>query len=168
MKTDHPTTLLCAPLEVSRSGYHAWASGGNQRRARADEALRPKLHAVFAATRQSYGYPRMTVEPRAQGEQVGKTRVARLMREECLQGRQRGGFRPRTTESNHDGPIAPNRLAQTRPITACDQVWQTDITYLPTRAGWLHLAVVIDAHSKRVLGWAFCPRSKPGLSSWRF
>lgn len=163
MKTDHPITLLCATLEVSRSGYHAWASGGNQRRARADEALRPKLHAVFAATRQSYGYPRMTVELRAQGERVGKTRVARLMREESLQGRQRGRFRPRTTESNHDGPIAPNRLAQAGPITACDQVWQTDITYLPTRAGWLYLAVVIDAHSKRVLGWAFSPSLETGF-----
>lgn len=163
MKTDHPITLLCETLEVSRSGYHAWASGDNQRRARADDALRPKLHAVFAATRQSYGYPRMTVELRAQGEQVGKTRVARLMREEGLQGRQRGRFRPRTTDSNHDGPIAPNRLAQAGPIAACDQVWQTDITYLPTRAGWLYLAVVIDAHSKRVLGWAFSPSLETGF-----
>lgn len=163
MKTDHPITLLCETLEVSRSGYHAWASGKNQRRVRADDALRPKLHAVFAATRQSYGYPRTTVELRAQGEQVGKKRVARLMREEGLQGRQRGRFRPRTTNSNHDGPIAPNRLAQAGPITACDQAWQTDITYLPTRAGWLYLAVVIDAHSKRVLGWAFSPSLETGF-----
>ena len=163
MKTDHPITLLCETLEVSRSGYHAWASGDNQRRAGADDALRPKLHAVFAATRQSYGYPRMTAELRARGEQVGKARVARLMREEGLQGRQRGAFRPRTTNSDHDGPIAPNRLAQAGPITACDQVWQTDITYLPTRAGWLYLAVVIDAHSKRVLGWAFSPSLETGF-----
>lgn len=163
MKTEHTITLLCETLEVSRSGYHAWASGENQRRARADDALRPKLRAAFAATRQSYGYPRMTTELRAQGERVGKTRVARLMREEGLQGRQRGRFRPRTTDSNHDGPIAPNRLAQTGPITACDQVWQTDITYLPTRAGWLYLAVVIDAHSKRVLGWAFSPSLETGF-----
>ena len=79
MKTDYPLRLLCETMEVSRSGYHAWACGEHQRRARADEALRPKLHAVFAATRQSYGYPRMTVELRAQGERVGKARVARLM-----------------------------------------------------------------------------------------
>jgi hypothetical protein len=123
MQTDYPITLLCGTLEVSRSGYHAWASGENQRRARADEALHPKLHAVFAATRQSYGYPRMTVELRAQGEQVGKTRVARLMRQEGLQGRQRGRFRPRTTDSKHNGPITPNRLALAGPTTACDQVW---------------------------------------------
>lgn len=163
MKTEHPITLLCETLEVSRSGYHAWASGENQRRARADDALRPKLRAAFAATRRSYGYPRMTTELRARGERVGKTRVARLMREEGLQGRQRGRFRPSTTDSNHDGPIAPNRLAQAGPTTACDQVWQTDITYLPTRAGWLYLAVVIDAHSKRVLGWAFSPSLDTGF-----
>lgn len=163
MKTDHPITLLCETLEVSRSGYHAWASGDNQRRVRADEALRPKLRAVFAATRQSYGYPRMTLELRAQGEQIGKARVARLMREEGLRGRQRGRFRPRTTDSNHAGPIAPNRLAESGPITACDQVWQTDITYLHTRAGWLYLAVVIDSHSKRVLGWAFSPSLETGF-----
>ncbi len=163
MKTNHPITLLCDTLGVSRSGYHAWASGDNQRRARADDALRPKLRAVFEATRQSYGYPRMTMELRAHGEQVGKARVARLMREEGLQVRQRGRFRPRTTDSNHNGPIAPNRLAQAGPITACDQVWQTDITYLPTRAGWLYLAVVIDAHSKRVLGWAFSPSLETGF-----
>lgn len=163
MKTEHPITLLCETLEVSRSGCHAWASGANQRRARADDGLRPKLRAAFAATRRSYGYLRMTAELRAKGERVGKTRVARLMREEGLQGRQRGRFRPRTTDSNHDGPIAPNRLAQTGPIIACDQVWQTDITYLPTRAGWLYLAVVIDARSKRVLGWAFSPSLETGF-----
>jgi hypothetical protein len=95
MKTGYPITLSCETMEVSRSGYHAWASGANQGRARADDALRPKLRAAFAATRQSYGYPRMTTELRAKGERVGMSRVARLMREEGLQGRQRGRFRPR-------------------------------------------------------------------------
>jgi transposase InsO family protein len=97
----------------------------------------------------------MTVELREQREPVGKVRVARLMREEGLYGRPLKRYRPQTTQSNHDGPIAPNRLAEIQTITACDQVWQTDITYLPTAAGWLYLAVVIDAYSKRVIGWAF-------------
>ena len=77
------------------------------------------------------------------------------MRAEGLAGRPPRAYRPRTTQSDHNGPIAPNRLAEVQAITACDQVWQADITYLPTRAGWLYLAVVIDAYSKRVLGWAF-------------
>lgn len=155
MKRDYPVALLCEIMEVSRSGYHAWAGGRRSVRERRDAALRPKLRAAFDASRQTYGYPRMTVELREQHEPVGKVRVARLMREEGLCGRPLKRYRPQTTQSNHDGPIAPNRLAEIRTITACDQVWQTDITYLPTAAGWLYLAVVIDAYSKRVIGWAF-------------
>lgn len=155
MKNDYPLTLLCAVMAVSRSGYHAWAGGRRSVRERRDAALRPKLRAAFDASRQTYGYPRMTVELREQHEPVGKVRVARLMREEGLCGRPLKRYRPQTTQSNHDGPIAPNRLAEIQAITACNQVWQTDITYLPTVAGWLYLAVVIDAYSKRVIGWAF-------------
>jgi putative transposase len=86
---------------------------------------------------------------------VGKTRVARLMKENALQGRQRKGYVPRTSQSDHDGPIAPNRLAQREATTATDQVWRTDITHIPTDEGWLYLAVVIDAHSRRVIGHGF-------------
>lgn len=155
MKEHYPITLLCEVLAVSRSGYHAWAGGRRSIRERRDDALRPKLRAAFDASRQTYGYPRMTVELREQREPVGKVRVARLMKEEGLCGRPLKRYRPQTTQSNHDGPIAPNRLAGIQTITARDQVWQTDITCLPTAAGWLYLAVVIDACSKRVIGWAF-------------
>lgn len=155
MKDDYPITLLCAVMAVSRSGYHAWAGGRRSVREQRDTALRPKLRAAFDASRQTYGYPRLTVELREQGEPAGKVRVARLMKEEGLCGRPLECYRPQTTQSDHDGPIAPNRLAEIQTITACNQVWQTDITYLPTAAGWLYLAVVIDAYSKRVLGWAF-------------
>jgi putative transposase len=155
MKNDFPLTLLCEVMDVSRSGYHAWAAGRRSIREQRDDALRPKLRAAFAASRQTYGYPRMTVEVRDQHEPAGKARIARLMQEEGLCGRPLKRYRPQTTQSDHDSPIAPNRLAQIQAITARDQVWQTDITYLPTAAGWLYLAVVIDAYSKRVLGWAF-------------
>ena len=155
MKPHYPLTLLCELLTVSRSGYHAWAGGHRDRRTTRDAELRPRVRAAFAASRQTYGAPRLTVELRAQGERVGKARVARLMREEGLQGRQRRAYRPRTTQSNHDGPIAPNRLADLPVPTARDQAWQADITYVPTAEGWLYLAVVLDAYSKRLLGWAF-------------
>lgn len=155
MKADYPLGLVCEILEVSRSGYYAWAAGRRNVRAQREVALRPLVQAAFAASRQTYGYPRVTVELRQRGERVGKARVARLMREAGLRGRQPRRYRPRTTQSDHDGPIAPNRLAEHPPLTACDQVWQTDITYLPTRAGWLYLVIVLDAYSKRVLGWSF-------------
>ena len=97
MNQDYPITLLCAVMAVSRSGYHAWAGGRHSVRERRDAALRPKLRAAFDASRQTYGYPRMTVELREQYEPVGKVRVARLMREEGLCGRPRRRYRPQTT-----------------------------------------------------------------------
>jgi transposase InsO family protein len=155
MKIDYPIALLCAVLQVSRSGYHAWAGGRRNRRATRDQQLGARIATAFEQSRQSYGYPRMTIELREHGERVGKARVARLMRAAGLQGRIRRRFRPRTTLSDHQGPIAPNRLAERTAITACNQVWQTDITYLHTDQGWLYLAVVLDAFSCRILGWAF-------------
>lgn len=155
MKKQYPIGALCEALAVSRSGYHAWANGSRGKRARSDQALAPILRKAFEASRNTYGYPRMTVELRSLGQRVGKTRVARLMRENALQGRQRRRYRPSTTQSNHPGPIAPNRLASRAPTSACDQVWQADITCVPTAEGWLYLATVIDAHSKRILGYAF-------------
>lgn len=155
MKNDYPILVLCEMLGVSRAGYYAWENGSRDRRAQGDALLRASVREVFAASRQTYGYPRVRAALRARGWRAGKTRVARLMREDNLRGRQRGGYRPRTTQSAHDGPIAPNRLADSAAPVACDQVWRTDITYLETAEGWLYLAVVIDAHSRRVLGYAF-------------
>lgn len=155
MKSDYPITLLCDVLEVSRSGYFAWASGRRERRAQRDQELTVHIGRAFEASRRSYGYPRMTVELRDRGQRVGKARVARLMKSAGLQGRQRRRFRPCTTHSNHHEPIAPNRLGELKAITACDQVWQTDITYLRTDEGWLYLVIVLDAFSRRILGWAF-------------
>jgi len=155
MKNVYPISLLCEVMAVARSGYHAWAAGKRSVREQSDAALRPKLRAAFEQSRRSYGYPRMTVELRAQNQRVGKTRVARLMQEEGLSGRAKRRYRPQTTQSNHNNPVAPNHLAKVEKITTCDQVWQTDITYLPTEVGWLYLAVVLDACSKRVIGWAF-------------
>jgi transposase InsO family protein len=155
VKNQYSIGELCQALEVSRSGYHAWANGTRGKRERSDAQLVPVMRQCFEQSRQSYGYPRMTVELRSRGLRAGKTRVARLMRENALQGRARKRYVPRTTQSDHDGPIAPNHLATRAPTSACDQVWQTDITYIPTAEGWLYLAVVLDAHSRRILGYAF-------------
>jgi len=155
MKDDYPITLLCEVLGISRSGYHAWHGGHRDRRATRDRYLGKCIDQAFDQSRRTYGYPRMTLELRARGERVGKTRVARLMRDAGLQGRRRRAFRPRTTQSNHDGPIAPNRLAKIEAITSLNQVWQTDITYVRTDEGWLYLAMVMDAFSNRIIGWAF-------------
>lgn len=93
MKPDCPITLLCEVLEVSRSGYHAWTSGQRDRRTDRDQPLVPKIIEAFEASRQTYGYPRLTIELREGGEPVGKTRVARLMRSAQSPGENRGDHR---------------------------------------------------------------------------
>jgi putative transposase len=88
------------------------------------------------------------------GHSHGRNRIARLMRQQKLCGRVKGRFRVRTTDSNHDQPIAPNRLAELPAPTAADQIWLGDITYIPTGEGWLYLAGVMDRYSRRIVGWA--------------
>jgi transposase InsO family protein len=145
---------LCAALEVSRSGYHAWSGRPAGPRAQANRQLGAALGVLFEQSRQSYGSPRLTAALRQSGHACNHKRVERLMREQGLQGRQRRRYRVVTTDSRHDQPIAPNRLAQQPPCTAPDQVWVTDITYVPTQEGWLYLAGVLDLYSRKVVGWA--------------
>jgi putative transposase len=150
----YTVTDLCAALEVSRSGYYAWAGRQPGPRAQADRQLEEAIAVLFAQSRQSYGSPRMTAALRQSGHGCSHKRVARLMRGKGLKGRLRRRYRVRTTDSQHDQPIAPNRLAAAPPCTAADQVWLTDITYVPTDEGWLYLAGVLDLYSRKVVGWA--------------
>jgi transposase InsO family protein len=152
-----PVVLMCRVLAVSPSGFYAAQQRAASARARRDEQLTVRIRAAHQKSRRRYGAPRVHYELRVvQGERVGKNRVARLMRRDGLQGR-----RPRrvvrTTDSAHGEPVAPNTLARqfgVATIPACDRVWTSDITYVPTREGWLYLAVILDLASRRVVGWA--------------
>ena len=156
LAAEHPVAVLCAVLAVSRSGYYDWRGRGPSRRQQEDARLTGQLQNAFAHSRQTYGRPRLTHCLRQQGHELGQRRVGRLMRAAGLQARSRRRFRPQTTQSRHDGPIAPNRLAQrTAPASRCDEVWAGDLTYIHTAQGWLFLAVVLDLYSRRVVGWAF-------------
>lgn len=154
MASEYTITDLCAALQVSRSGYYAWAGRQSGPRAQANRQLEEAIEVLFEKSRQSYGSPRMTKALRQSGHKCSPKRVAQLMRRKGLQGRTRRRFRMRTTDSEHDQPIAPNRLAEAVPCTAPDQVWLTDITYVPTQEGWLYLAGVLDLYSRKVVGWA--------------
>lgn len=154
LAAEHTLTDLCAALEVSRSGYHAWSGRPPGPRAQANHQLGAALAVLFEQSRQSYGSPRLTAALRQSGHACNHKRVERLMREQGLQGRPRRRHRVVTTDSRHDQPIAPNRLAEQPPCTAPDQVWVTDITYVPTQEGWLYLAGVLDLYSRKVVGWA--------------
>lgn len=154
MNHEHPIKAMCEVLEVSRSGYYQWRSTQTSARALQTEAIKVKIARVHEASRCTYGSPRVTAALHEQGEQVGRNRVARLMKAAGLQGRQARRYRVRTTDSAHHDPVAPNLLAEAPAPTKPDEMWATDITYVETDEGWLYLAGVLDLYSRRLIGWA--------------
>ena len=154
MKAEYQVETLAQTLEVSSSGYYAHQHKPQGPRARQDAQLGAQIQMLFAQSRRTYGSPRLTAALRRAGQRCGKNRVARLMRQRGLKARQKRRFVPRTTQSRHAWPIAPNRLAQGTKPARPDQVWVVDITYLATAEGWIYLAVVLDACSRKVVGWA--------------
>jgi putative transposase len=149
-------TTMCRVLKVKRAGYYAWVSRPPSARAMDDAQLAETIKDIHDTSRRTYGSPRVQEELKAQGQQHGEKRVARIMREEGLRAKTPRRFRV-TTDSNHAHPIAPNVLDRQFAVAegaALDRVWVGDITYLTTREGWLYLAIVLDLSSRRVIGWA--------------
>jgi transposase InsO family protein len=156
---EFPLALMCRLLGVSRSGFYAARKRQPSARTLADQRLRMQICAVHRRSRPTYGSPRVHAELREQGVRCGRKRIERLMRSEGLVAKPRRRQR-RTTNSNHPHPVAPNVLARRFAVTAIQQparVWASDITYVPTRAGWLYLAVVLELASRVVVGWAMQP-----------
>jgi len=160
MKTEHPIRLLCECLDVSPSGYYDWKERQENpsQRAKANQALKADIVRIHRESRQTYGSPRIQASLTQQGKPHGRNRIARLMREEKISGRQRRRYRGRTTDSNHNHPVAPNRLAQMPQPSRPNEVWVADITYIETSEGWLYLAGVLDLYSRRIVGWSMSPR----------
>jgi transposase InsO family protein len=156
LKEDHSIHQLCKAFEVSASGYYRWKSGQSAPgpRQKQDQTLMEQIGSIHQKSRFTYGAPRIQVALRALGHRHGRNRISRLMRQKQLCGRQKRRYRVRTTESNHEQPIAPNRLAQLPPPSACDQVWVADITYIPITGKWCYLAAILDLYSRRIVGWA--------------
>jgi len=149
-------SLMCRVLEVTRSGFYAWRKSKPSTRARTDVRLRVEVRAIHKMGRGYYGSPRVHAKLQQRGERVSRKRVARLMGEEGLRGKKRRRFVV-TTNSNHAYPAAPNVLDRkfaVEEIAGPDQVWAADITYVPTREGWLYLAIVLDLASRLVVGWS--------------
>ena len=150
--------LLC----VSRSGYYAWRGRGASARARADERLQVGIAAAHAASRGTYGAPRIRAELAARGFRTSRKRVARLMRALEIHGVSRRR-RVRTTIRDGEARPAPDLVDRNFVATALDQLWVADITYIPTLTRMLHLAVVLDACSRRVVGWAMALHARATL-----
>jgi len=154
LKADYQVEAMAHALEVSPSGFYAHQHKAQGARAQADQKLSDQIKTIFQENRRAYGSPRIQAALRRQAERCGKNRVARLLRENQLRARQKRRFVPRTTDSNHDQPIAPNWLAKVPTPVKPDQVWVGDITDIQTGEGWIYLAVILDACSRKVVGWA--------------
>jgi putative transposase len=152
-KAAFPVAVLCEAIGVSRSAYYAWRRSVPSERERANERILAEIRAIHVENEARYGSPRMLDELRDRGHEVGKHRVARLMRENGLWARVRRRFR-HTTDSRHKLPIAPNLLGQRFTAAAPNQACVGDITYIWTAEGWAYLAVLLDLYSRRVVGWA--------------
>lgn len=157
MKGQHSIAQLCACFGVSRPGYHAWEKAPPSARDREDAALREQLIALHAEHRGRYGAPRLQQTLAQRGQRHSRKRIARLLRDADLCGRRPKRYVPQTTQSDHDQPVAPNRLATTPAPTGPNQVWVADLTYVATREGWLFVAVILDLWSRRVVGWSAGP-----------
>lgn len=154
MKNEHPITALAEALDVSKSGFFAHRQKDAGTRRQEDRVLAREIGPIFVDSRQTYGCPRVTAALRQSGRRCGKNRVARLMRETALRPRQkRKRWRPVTTDSSHRQPVAENWLAKVPAPDRPDQVWVADITYIDTGEGWLYLAGVLDACTRRLVGW---------------
>jgi len=148
----YPIATMCRLLGVSSSGYYAWLKRRLSRRAKTDTALTAEIRVAHAASRDTYGAPRVHAELAAKGLRVGRKRVARLMSRAGLAGVSRRQFVATTVKG--DGRQAPDLVERNFTAEAPDRLWVADITYIPTWAGFLYLAVVLDAFSRRIVGWS--------------
>ncbi len=162
-KAAYPVALLCRVLGVARSGFYAWARREVSARATRDAELAAHIAAAHTLSRSTYGAPRIHAELRAAGVRCARKRVARLMRAAGLIGCHRRR-RTRTTIADPARVPAPNLVARDFAAPTPDRLWLGDITYVATREGWLYLAILLDAHSRRVVGWAMADHLRTELA----
>jgi putative transposase len=154
-RTCYSVAEMCLALGVSRSGLYDHTQKNQRDRRQEDALLAEQISVIFLQSRSTYGCRRIQQMLRRQGIHCGKQRIRRLMEAHELQALQKRRFRPKTTQSRHDQPIAPNRLKQLlEPPQQPNQVWTGDITYVPTlEEGWLYFAAELDLCSRRLAGW---------------
>jgi putative transposase len=158
----YAVATMCRVLAVSASGYYAWRQRPPSARARADVELSTRIRAIHQYSRSTYGAPRIHQELRAAEIRVGCKRVARLMKAASLRGASRCQWVITTVRDRHIRP-APDLVERNFTATAPDCLWVADITYIPTWAGFLYLAVVLDTFSRRIVGWAMATHLRTAL-----
>lgn len=154
-----PVVVLCAVLEVSRSGFYTYVHRhATIQRDAEEDALVARVKAIAAETRSSYGSRRMAKQLQEDGFAVGRYKARRLMQQAAVTVQRRKKRRPMTTDSRHGYGVAPNVLARQFDVEQPNRVWAGDVTYVWTVEGWLYLAVLLDLYSRKVVGWAMSHR----------
>lgn len=156
-RRSYPLGRLCQVMQVSWSGFYAWRRRPKSERVKQDEALTRRIQTVHQQSRRIYGAPRIHAELSDQQVPCSRKRVARFMRLAGLEGKRKGSHKRKRSPGST--PTASNLLAFSSAATQLDQIWVSDITYLRTGEGWLYLAVVIDAYSRRVCGVGYARTS---------
>lgn len=158
MKSESVDVMVsCETLEVSRSGYYAWRDRPEAERAKTNRELVARMREIHAESRETYGAPRLTESLKSLGQHCSRTRVARLMRKSGMAGVAKRRYRVKTTDSNHELPIADRVFQVEEPDswpTRPNEVWAGDITYIPTEEGWLYLTIQLDVFTRKVVGYA--------------
>lgn len=152
-KANFSVLLMCRVLGVSRSGYYDWKDRPPSRRSQQDAALTEKIHEIHRRSRETYGSPRMHAELKALGIHCSRKRVARLMRKAGLKGCLRGR-RKRTTNRDGNAKPTPDLVQRNFSAVAPNRLWVADITYIKTQEGFLYLSFVLDAYSRRLVGFS--------------
>lgn len=145
--------MMCRVLEVSHSGYYAWRSRPQSTRESENKVLTEEIKSIHVKSRRTYGSPRIYRKLLAEGFRCSRGRVARLMRKHDIRARSNRKFVV-TTDSKHDLPVADNLLDRQFDVDLPNQVWVSDITYIPTCEGWLYLATILDLYSRKIVGWS--------------
>ena len=152
-----PVRTICSVLRVSRSGFYDWHGRLPSQRQQSNERLLKRIEECFIVSRKTYGSPRVTQDLLAQGERCSLNRVARLMRQAGMQGRQRRRYVNRASTPSSREVIAPNHLAREFTALGPNKKWVADLTYAWTAEGWLYLAVIMDLYSRKIIGWSMQP-----------
>lgn len=153
---------MCRVLEISKSGYYAWAKRPTSQRLRSDDRLVETIRKVYLESRKTYGSPRIHAELICQGIRCGHNRVARLMRLNCIVS-QRQFHRKHARATSHGRSLTANLVNRNFDVAKANHVWAADITVLWSGSGWLYLAVVMDLYSRRIIGWAMQSRMTDDL-----
>lgn len=153
-RDEFDVAIMCEVLKASRSGFYDWLSRDPSTKQIRLEKLESAMRAIFKKSRQTYGAPRMLKALVAMGYQIGKEKVAELMREFGLKAKAAKRFKAATTDSKHKYPVAENKLNQEFIAATPNTKWVGDVTFIDTAEGWLYLAAVLDLCTRKIVGWA--------------